>query len=60
MAKTNHKLNARIASIPAEFKPGVHLIMGCAPRSALHLRFPIEKKKNFSFTRDLFYRLLGH
>ena len=20
--------------------------MGCAPRSALHLRFPIEKKKN--------------
>ena len=35
-------------------------LMGCAPRSALHLRFPIEKKKNFSFTRHLFYRLLGH
>ena len=28
-----------------------------APHSALHLRFPIEKKKNFTFTRDLFYRL---
>ena len=32
--------------------------MGAAPHSTFHLRFPIEKK-NFYYTPDLLYRLLG-
>ena len=35
------------------------LLIGAAPHISFHLRFPIEQKKNFLFTRDLFYRLLS-
>ena len=35
------------------------LLIGVAPHISFHLRFPIEQKKNFLFTRDLFYRLLS-
>ena len=35
------------------------LFIGAAPHISFHQRFPIEKKKNFSFTCDLFYLLLS-
>ena len=35
-------------------------LIGAAPHISFHLYFPSEKKKNFSFTRDLFfYRLFN-
>ena len=35
------------------------LLIGAAPHNSFQQRFPIEKKKNFSITCDLFYLLLS-
>ena len=35
------------------------LFIGAAPHISFHQRFPVEKKKNFSFTCDLFDLLLS-